>query len=211
MRHRGWTVLELLAVVLIVALLIALLLPVVMQARRNAQQTSCLTNLRQIYVAWATYIQDYEGGWPSLPALAHTAQTVFACPVDPFPAGANSRVQRFAGIRGSYFYISSTRTFGDTSKKFVEHLSQADPNHGIVACILHGEHASDPLQPGLDSYKGIVLRLRRDGSIQKARRTATCTNGTRGRCIWDLMTDNRSHPLRREWCPDGGAQARPCD
>ncbi|GAB4462905.1 MAG: DUF1559 domain-containing protein [Armatimonadaceae bacterium] len=52
---------ELLTVLAIIALLAAILFPVVHQARRKSHATSCLSNLRQIGMAFAMYAQDYEG------------------------------------------------------------------------------------------------------------------------------------------------------
>ncbi len=56
--RRGFTLLELLAVVVTIATLAALLLPVLTKAKNKAQRTSCLSNLRQLGLAWILYHQD---------------------------------------------------------------------------------------------------------------------------------------------------------
>jgi type II secretory pathway pseudopilin PulG len=57
-RHRGFTILELLAVVATIATLAALLLPVLGKAKIKAQRTTCLSNLRQLGYAWVMYKDD---------------------------------------------------------------------------------------------------------------------------------------------------------
>jgi prepilin-type N-terminal cleavage/methylation domain-containing protein len=57
-RHRGFTILELLAVIATIATLAALLLPVLWKAKIKAQRTSCLSNLRQLGFAWVMYKDD---------------------------------------------------------------------------------------------------------------------------------------------------------
>jgi prepilin-type N-terminal cleavage/methylation domain-containing protein len=57
-RHRGFTLLELMAVVATIATLAALLLPVLTKAKIKAQRTSCLSNLRQLGYAWVMYKDD---------------------------------------------------------------------------------------------------------------------------------------------------------
>lgn len=210
MKQSGLTVTELLIVIVIIALLVALMLPVVFEARKRAQRSPCMANMRQIYVGWSGYLQDYGEQLPSLPALVERVRSVFACPADPYPEGANSRVKRLTGVRGSYFYLSDT-VLPLHNDRFVHDLQEADSNHGILACVLHGNRASEVSSSAFSAYKGIVLRLRRDGSIQIARQTAYCTReGGRGRCLWDLMTDVRDHPARSRWCTQEG-EAAPCE
>ena len=61
MRCRAFTLIELLVVVSIIALLIAILLPAVGSARRSAQRTACLSNIRQLEVAHWAYMTDNKG------------------------------------------------------------------------------------------------------------------------------------------------------
>jgi len=60
-RRRGFTLLELLAVIFTLATLAALLLPVLNRAKIKAQRTSCLSNLRQLGLAWVLYHTDNNG------------------------------------------------------------------------------------------------------------------------------------------------------
>jgi prepilin-type N-terminal cleavage/methylation domain-containing protein len=55
---RGFTWIELLVVMAIIAILAALLLPVLSRTKLRAQQARCLSNLRQLALASATYISD---------------------------------------------------------------------------------------------------------------------------------------------------------
>lgn len=56
-RHKAFTLVELLVVIAIIALLMAILLPALSKAREQGKRIVCLSNLRQLTVAWTAYAQ----------------------------------------------------------------------------------------------------------------------------------------------------------
>ena len=63
--RRGITLVELLVVIAILSVLAAIIMPVYINARENARKISCLSNLRQIGIAFNMYVQDWDGYYPN--------------------------------------------------------------------------------------------------------------------------------------------------
>ena len=90
MKKRGFTLIELLVVIAIIAILAAILFPVFSRVRAKAQQTQCMSNLKQIGTATNMYMSDWDGAVPPqsfygrnvlFPYLQSTQ--VFTCPSSP--------------------------------------------------------------------------------------------------------------------------------
>jgi prepilin-type N-terminal cleavage/methylation domain-containing protein/prepilin-type processing-associated H-X9-DG protein len=60
----GFTLIELLVVVAIISVLAAILFPVFARARENARRASCMSNMKQIGLAFMMYTQDYDEQLP---------------------------------------------------------------------------------------------------------------------------------------------------
>lgn len=94
-EQHGFTLVELLVVIGIIAILASLLLPALAVAKRKAQGTVCLNNLRQINLGLGMFVEEHDGVYPNtnevwyyyrqmITPYAGASSNSFACPVDLF-------------------------------------------------------------------------------------------------------------------------------
>jgi prepilin-type N-terminal cleavage/methylation domain-containing protein/prepilin-type processing-associated H-X9-DG protein len=57
-KRNGFTLIELLVVIAIIAILMAVLMPALKRAREQGQRAACLSNLKQLQLAWILYADD---------------------------------------------------------------------------------------------------------------------------------------------------------
>jgi len=60
-KKSAFTLIELLVVIAIIALLLAIFIPVMRTARERGQRAACLSNLRQLTLAWTAYADQHDG------------------------------------------------------------------------------------------------------------------------------------------------------
>lgn len=204
-KQQGFTLAELIIVIVILALVGALLMPLFAYAKKEGHKAQCTSNLRQTYAAWALYKGSNDDQAPViLDPLVRSGrlEEVWSCPADTWSPGANAQASARIGRKVSLFYMP-----GET--EMVKKIAAADANHGVFYCVTHGERVrnSGDAESGTT---GLVLRCRLDGSVQRAQVGHQCwtsadgSSGIKGRPFWTFLTDAKCPP---EICPPGG---RPC-
>ena len=68
-KPKGFTLIELLVVIAIIAILAAILFPVFQKVRENARRTACLSNEKQLGLAFIQYNQDFDEKFPCATAI----------------------------------------------------------------------------------------------------------------------------------------------
>jgi prepilin-type N-terminal cleavage/methylation domain-containing protein len=148
--RRGFTLIELLVVIAIIAILAAILFPVFAQACEKAREISCLSNTKQMGMAYMQYLQDYDEtfvfsvrwgiagqGWGGhiYPYVKNTA--VYVCPDDshqrfPWAPKKVSYAQNTLLSSGNYFWDWSQDTGGNYSNTDTATLAKLSAPASIV-------------------------------------------------------------------------------
>ncbi|MEW5882995.1 MAG: type II secretion system protein [Armatimonadota bacterium] len=204
-RNNGLTLVEVLVVIAIIVLAAALVVPAFVSTRSTALRSPCIAHLRQYGLALQIYEETVEGRKMRFPSTDDLISfgvfdaKLAMCPVDPVGGYAS----KFDSCRGraprfttSYETLSR---FGRDST-FLSKLNDADPNHGVAACRLHG-HKTASYNQGMRGFclwawhmfEGPLLRLRKDGSVQTAMLELQTPVGMPGAgsrfSLWSLFTD----------------------
>lgn len=174
---RAFSLVEILLVIAIIGLLAGLLFPVLSAAKASGRQTSCTSNLHQLWTATTLYRED-AGGYPqqqgleSFVAQPYGSKPVWRCPADQEAPGFATAYQRCGGkevsAETSYFTPFSLQNAG------LDALYKRTSNPGLFACRLHGEHVQKG-NPTVGcsryayAYEGKVLRVLEDGAVRPGR------------------------------------------
>lgn len=163
-NKRAFTLIELLVVIAIIALLAAILFPVFGRAREKARQATCQSNLKQLAMAVAMYIQDHDEVLPP-------CNPDWRNDLNPYLNKASATTTRFWCPSAGKNPINDTYT--SLCYAFNAYLAHNSPGYGkalaagpkMMAMI---EHPSDRLmfvdcQPGIATaeYSQITTDLAR--------------------------------------------------
>lgn len=116
--RRAFSLIELLVVIAVIAILIAILLPTLAAARESGRQAACLSNLRQIHIAFQTYADTYKGLSPGLgkpyttmPNWAIAVQTAFGAAGDTSTEQYATRLVLVCPSASAWYGTPLTRTY----------------------------------------------------------------------------------------------------
>jgi prepilin-type N-terminal cleavage/methylation domain-containing protein len=151
-EETGFTLIELMIVILVILILAAILLPQFGVARERARKASCVSNQRNIETAVAMWATDnpstvYAGGTmntgtvvPNMAALTgtvlYTTTAMFKEPDDPASTGTD----------GTDYYLSMGIASGTAN--------QSAPSYGHIACA--ADKTADPWIASYDGTAGSV-------------------------------------------------------
>jgi len=134
---EGFTLVELLVVIAIVSILAALLLPVASAAKKRAQRTTCLNNLRQINLGVRMYSDDSSDASPSPGSAAATTNVLTLY------SGYKALMKSYVGLNGTS--SPQDKLFTCPADTFYPNwiIAPVGPPHYFVQKSLHDDPSWD--------------------------------------------------------------------
>ena len=149
--RRAFTLIELLVVIAIIAILAAILFPVFSRAKEAAKQTTCLSNLKNIGMAFNIYGSDSDDMLPNTNVIGLWTGRRFRWPIMPYlGVGQKNRAgsQYDTDASSAMLYCPSDvsrSSFNDTSYSYVSSLYR--PPSFIASVTSLAQLAGDGLCP----------------------------------------------------------------
>ncbi len=169
-KKSAFTLIELLVVIAIIALLLAIFIPVASAVRERGQRAVCLSNLRELTLAWVTYADEHDGklasghaptigGWAGLAFIYPPSRADFFRNNDKgalWPYLQDLNVYRCprarTGHRLTYAMVSSANHHGGwPAGTFIPDSKNGDPTDRVVRAgntVLRLTRLADISTPG---------------------------------------------------------------
>lgn len=139
-RNALFTLIELLMVITIIAILTSILLPALRSARNKARGIACLSNMKQLYVPWFSYISDYNDyiipfkntGAP-YPCHGHEYFLYQMGVYNPSETLRNSKLFLCPSDENQHVYVTTSRFYSSIGYNMLFHHTYGEPYYAAKA------------------------------------------------------------------------------
>jgi prepilin-type N-terminal cleavage/methylation domain-containing protein/prepilin-type processing-associated H-X9-DG protein len=199
-KASAFTLIELLVVIAIISILAAILFPVFARARENARRASCMSNQKQLALAFMMYTQDFderlpahygyvEAGvvhsWPVVLEPYAKSRQLFFCPSDTLHNSSNAISTANVSYGYNYYYLSA-QPGGPTSLAAIgspsETLLTGDTSPNAAGYTIYYSGANMPTDIHLDGCNFSFV----DGHVKWMLTAPVIATWGKTNSLWDL-------------------------